>query len=604
MSAAVADGEAPDPSHAPLQEIVLEQWLSRKAQRLDVAAAATPLTVTQASALGGHGLVEIRAQTEGQAARYALQAQAAAAGAEPPHAPLETSAAAAAPAAPTPQTAPACDHPRRAKAVAAVAAAAAAARADTVAAAADTAAIDAALQEADVHRACISANLAAAGLDGTITLVPHNSKDGEGRIAYFWTRAEAVAFITNNHGTFGGVPPCLDTVRAAALNKLYEGVNPMQLLLDAHHGGYAIATRSAVRSDGSCSPEVVLDLRLELRRRGGGGSGTDFVCTWVQFHRHEQSGDGPKDECVFGPIEEVLCGEPGVAVPLHRRRDGLETRGSGAVVGCTAGSKTVKAARRDAGEPVERCTAYDHLSTDELVAQAALRCAYTVEGVPVAAAQQHVRAELAARLLPDGRSRLVPGKLKVAVACLMEEAVASAAHAAQDWVMLPGNVAWCPRAGCTRQRLPLRLLVAETRMGEWSAPAGYFLQTSCDGNVKFTTIDLKTWCRAAASQEWCGPLFDAATCVYFKTASDGSGDHSWQQEQPADDLGEEEVCIRELLWHVLLHGVVDLHPQTKGHGGAKHSVIYRQGGGIDTLQAQGSRNGERHLCVLCAVSWC
>ncbi|KAG5178872.1 hypothetical protein JKP88DRAFT_350128 [Tribonema minus] len=384
MSAAVAEGEAPDPSHAPLQEIVLEQWLSRKAQRLDVAAAATALTVTQASALGGYGLAGRRPRGRPLAMR--------------------------------------CKRKPRRRAVAAVAAAAA--RADTatrsaavaVAAAADTAAIDAALQQADAHRACISANLAAAGSDGTITLVPHNSKDGQGRIAYFLTRAEA---------------------------RLYEGVNPMQLLLDAHHGGYAIATCSAVRSDGSCSPEVVLDLRLELRRRGGGGSGTDFVCT----------------------------------------RDGLETRGSGAVVGRTAGSKAVKAARRDAGEPVERCTAYDHLSTDELVAQAALRCAYTVEGVPVAAAQQHVRAELDARLLPDGRSRLVPGKLKVAVACLMDEAVASAAHAAQDWVMLPGNVAWCPRAGCTRQRLPLWLLVAESRMEEWSAPAGYFLQTSCDGKL-------------------------------------------------------------------------------------------------------------------------
>ncbi|KAG5175739.1 hypothetical protein JKP88DRAFT_283369 [Tribonema minus] len=142
-----------------------------------------------------------------------------------------------------------------------------------MAAAPDTAAITAALQQADENRACISANLqdAAAGPDGTITLVAHNNLEGEGRIAYFLTRAKAMEFIRKNHGTFNG------------------------LLLDARQGGYAIAACRALRSDGSCSPEVVLDLRLELRRRGGGGSGTDFVCAWAQFHRFEQDGSTPQD---------------------------------------------------------------------------------------------------------------------------------------------------------------------------------------------------------------------------------------------------------------------------------------------------------------------
>ncbi|KAG5189492.1 hypothetical protein JKP88DRAFT_301630 [Tribonema minus] len=465
----------------------------------------------------------------------------------------------------------------------------------------DARGISDASQQADVHRAIISAKLAAAGPDDTVTLVPHYTKEGAGRIAYFLKRAEAIEFIRKNQDSFGGVPPCMDTVRAAALGQLYDGVDPLKVLLDARQGGYAIATRSALRGDGSCSPEVVLGLRLELQRRGGGGSGTEFVCTWAEIQRFQQFGDGPQSQCVFGPIEEVLCGEPGATVPLHRIRDGLQTRGSGAVVGRTAGSKAVKATRRDAAEPVERSTAYGDLSTDQLVTKAALRCAYTVKGTTVAAAQQRVRVELEARLLPDDDGRITPRKLKVGFARLEDEALAIAAHTEQDWVVLPGGVEWCPRAGCTRRWRPRRLLVAESRVGELSAPAGYTLETSRGGDVKHTTIDLETWCRAVVSQEWCGPLFNAATRFFFRMASDGSVDRSWQQEEAGDGMGSEPVCIRELVRQLLLHGVVDLHPREKRDDGVECEVIYRRGGEVDTSTAERSRNEERHLRFICAV---
>ncbi|KAG5175738.1 hypothetical protein JKP88DRAFT_283368 [Tribonema minus] len=63
--------------------------------------------------------------------------------------------------------------------------------------------------------------------------LPPNTTEGEGCAAYFLKRAAAIAFVGVSQDTFGGVPPCMDTVCAAALGQLYDGINPPKLLLDA-----------------------------------------------------------------------------------------------------------------------------------------------------------------------------------------------------------------------------------------------------------------------------------------------------------------------------------------------------------------------------------
>ncbi|KAG5191578.1 hypothetical protein JKP88DRAFT_251454 [Tribonema minus] len=258
----------------------------------------------------------------------------------------------------------------------------------------------------------------------------------------------------------------------------------------------------------SRSPKVILDLRLELQRHGGGGgSDTDFMCTWAEIQCFEQFGYGPKSERVFGPIEE-------------------------------------------------RSTALDDLRTNQLNSRRrwhrAARTRWKAHG-------WRQRSGVC------GQSWTAPGKLKVGITRLKDEAVAtySGPHGAEvrDTAWRRAVVPTC------RQHASA---VAATAAGGGEQGGGVVGAGRLHSAAATTSTPLSTLRRGAApfvSQERCAPLSDAATRVLFETASDVGGDHSWQQEVARVAAPEEGACsrVKQRAAPLLRHGRAT--PRLKVYGG-------------------------------------